>query len=201
VPLLVDDRYLPVTLTTGSMTDAEFVSLCTQYPDCFLELTADGEVVITPPNYTSHGARSGVIGAQLRDWSNGNRLGAVTNCTGGFRLPNGALRAPDVGWTLKRRIYELSDQSQRAFWHLCPDFVVELRSHTDRPPVLRAKMQEWIDNGARLAWLIDPEREAVEVYRSRQAPETRIGIESIAGEGPVEGFVLDLRRVWDPLAD
>jgi Uma2 family endonuclease len=102
---------------------------------------------------------------------------------------------------LKRRIYELSDQSQRAFWHLCPDFVVELRSHTDRLPVLRAKMQEWIDNGARLAWLIDPEREAVEIYRPGQAPDVRTGIESIAGEGPVEGFVLDLRRVWDPLAD
>jgi hypothetical protein len=62
-------------------------------------------------------------------------------------------------------------------------------------------MQEWIDNGAQLAWLIEPERAAVEIYRLGQAPASRVGIESIAGEGPVEGFVLDLRRVWDPFAD
>lgn len=199
--LTIDDRYLPATLTTGSMTDAEFVDLCTQYPDYFLELTADGEIVIAPPNYTLNGARNGAIGAQLQEWSIGNRHGAATNCTGGFRLPNGALRAPDAAWTLKRRIHELSVEGQRGFWHLCPDFVVELRSHTDRLPILRAKMQEWIDNGARLAWLIDPEREAVEIYRPGQAPDVRTGVESIAGEGPVDGFVLDLRRVWDPLAD
>jgi Uma2 family endonuclease len=199
--IVIDEMYLPVTLTTGSMTDEEFVDLCTQYPDYFLELTADGEIVIAPPNYTLNGARNAAIGAQLREWSNGKRRGTATNCTGGFRLPSGALRAPDAAWTLKRRIHELSEESQRGFWHLCPDFVIELCSHTDRLHVLRAKMQEWIDNGARLAWLIDPEREAVEIYRSGQAAETRIGIESITGEGPVEGFVLDLRRVWDPLAD
>jgi Uma2 family endonuclease len=201
VQILVDDRYLPVTLTTGSLTDAEFVDLATQYPDYFLELTADGEIVIAPPNYTLNGVRNGAIGAQLQEWSNRNGRGVATDCTGGFRLPNGALRAPDAAWTLKRRIYELSDEIFQGFWHLCPNFLVELRSHTDRLPALHAKMQEWIDNGSQLAWLIDPEREAVEIYRPGREPETRVGIESIAGEGPVEGFVLDLRRVWDPLAD
>ncbi len=93
------------------------------------------------------------------------------------------------------------DQKRRErFWHFSPDFVIELRSQTDRLAVLRRKMAEWIENGSQLAWLIDPERKAVEIYRPGQEPEIRAGIEEIAGEPPVEGLQLDLRPVWDPMA-
>ena len=86
------------------------------------------------------------------------------------------------------------------YWHLCPAFVIELRSRSDRLPVLRAKMQEYVANGARLAWMIDPDARTVEVYRPDRETELLAGVDSIDGEGPVEGFVLDLRTVWDPLA-
>ncbi|MGA7236928.1 MAG: Uma2 family endonuclease [Bryobacteraceae bacterium] len=199
--LTIDEAYLPVKLTATPMSDEEFAEFCTLYPDHFIEMTAEGEIVIMPPNYSFTGAQSGEIFGQLRDWASGGRRGIATDSSGGFLLPNGARLAPDAAWTLKSRIPGSSAERRRKYWKLSPDFVVELRSDTDRLPVLRAKLQEWIDNGARLAWLIDPEREAVEIYRAGQKPDVRIGIQSIAGEGPVEGFVLDLRRVWDPLAD
>jgi Uma2 family endonuclease len=85
------------------------------------------------------------------------------------------------------------------FWHLCPDFVVELKSPTDRLPVLRAKMAEWIANGAQLGWLIDPERRAVEIYRPGEEVSLVSGMQVIEGMAPVEGFVLDVGPVWDPL--
>ena len=115
-------------------------------------------------------------------------------------LPNGARRSADAAWTRKERILALDRASQEGFWHLCPDFVIELRSTTDRLATLRRKMREWIDNGAKLAWLIDPRRKVVEVYRPGSEPEQLAGAVSVAGEGPVEGLVLDLRRVWEPLS-
>jgi Uma2 family endonuclease len=200
VQLTIDETYLPVTLTAAPMSDEKFTEFCTHYPNYFIEMTAEGEIVIMPPNYSLTGMRNGKISAQLENWPDRDGRGAVTDSSGGFVLPNGARLAPDAAWTLKSRVAELSAESFQGFWHLCPDFVIELRSHTDRLHTLRAKMQEWISNGAQLAWLIDPEREAVEIYRPGKAPETKIGIETLVGEGPMEGFVLDLRRVWNPLA-
>ena len=101
---------------------------------------------------------------------------------------------------LKGASARVAPGSLERYWHLCPDFVIEVRSPTDRLRTLREKMQEWIDNGAQLAWLIDPERRAVEVYRPGRQPETLSGIAELAGDGPVEGFTLNLTRVWDPLA-
>lgn len=87
------------------------------------------------------------------------------------------------------------------FWHLCPDFVIEIKSSSDRLGTLRSKMREYLDNGAQLGWLIDPERRLVEIYRPGGEVESHTGIAQITGEGPVAGFVLDLTYVWDPLAD
>ena len=106
---------------------------------------------------------------------------------------------PTPLWVSKSRIAQLDPASIERFWHLCPDFVIGLRSHTDRLPTLRSKMREWIENGAQLAWLIDPERRAVEIYRPGAEPETREDATSVEGEGPVAGFTLDLGPVWEPL--
>jgi Uma2 family endonuclease len=124
----------------------------------------------------------------------------VTDASGGFVLPSGARRSPDAAWLPKDRLRAMDRKELKMFWHLCPPFLIELRSPSDRLPKLRKKMQEWIDNGAQLAWLIDPERRAVEIYRPLQAPEIHEGIDSVAADSPLEGFTLDLVRVWDPLA-
>jgi Uma2 family endonuclease len=215
MPFMIEETWLPATLTAPPMNDEQFAEFCSEHPDFFFEMTAEGELVVMPPTYTLTGIRNSEITARLRNWSFLDGRGFISDSSTGFVLPNGARRSPDAAWTEKLRIREVALESAQAapgesvvreflatldhYWHLCPDFVIELRSQTDRLPVLRAKMREWIANGAQLAWLIDPERRAIEIFRPDSPDETRLEITSIEGEGPVEGFTLDLRLVWDPL--
>ncbi len=181
------------------MTDGEFAELCTEHPDLFFEMTAEGELVVMPATFSIPGLRNAEICAQLRNWAKRDRRGVVSDSSTGFVLPSGARRSPDAAWTLKSRVKQLDPIEQEGFWHLCPDFVIELRSPSDRPRAAREKMREWIANGAALAWLIEPAERAVSIYRPDGEPEKRVSIDSLAGEGPVSGFVLELPDVWDPL--
>jgi len=198
---VIDDAFLPATLTAHPMTDEEFAGFCAEHPDLFFEMTAEGEIIVMPPTYSLTGVRSGGINGQLCAWARQEGRGIVCDSSTGFALPNGARRSPDSAWILKSRIAQLDAASREKYWHLCPDFVVELQSSTDRPRILRDKMREWLANGAQLGWLIDPERRSVAIYRPDGQVEMRAGIDSIAGERPVAGFVLDLSLVWNPLGD
>ena len=200
MPFTIDEAFLPATLTAPPMTDQQFAEFCAEHPDLFFETTAEGEIVVMPPTFSMTSARNGEIGGQLKRWAAQDGRGIVCESSGGFVLPNGARRSPDASWIAKDEIRKLDEESLQGYWHLCPAFVIELRSKSDRLPAVRAKMQEYIANGARLGWMIDPEIRTVEVYRPGREPELLAGGDSVAGEGPVEGFVLDLRNVWDPLA-
>ena len=195
MPLVIDEAWLPATLTPPPMTDEQFAEFCAEYPDYFIEMTADGELLIMPPNFSLTGARNQRIRTQMGVWAERDGRGTATDAASGFVLPSGARRSPDAAWTLNTRL----PRNLNGFWHLSPDFVIELRSDTDRIPALRAKMREWIDNGTQLAWLVDPKRRAVEVYRAGRGPEIHEDIDRIVADGPVAGFKLDLRRVWDPI--
>ena len=195
----IDEAFLPATLTAPPMTDEQFASFCSEHPDLFFEMTAEGEIIVMPPTFTVTGLRNNEIGRQLSNWALTDTRGFVAESSTGFVLPSGARRSADAAWTLKSRARALPKDNLDRYWHLCPDFVIELRSATDRVRVLRAKMHEWIANGAELAWLIDPETRTVEVYRKDREPEILAGPDSIAAGPPVEGFVLDLKPVWEPL--
>jgi Uma2 family endonuclease len=196
--LVIDEVYLPATLTASPMTDEEFVEFCANFPDYFIEMSAEGDILIMPPGDFFTSVQVGKIFLQLSLWSDANNRGWVTESSGGFVLPNGARRAPRVAWFPADKPGIPGRKKRPRFPHFAPDFVVEFRSPDDRLSRIRPKMREWVENGARLAWLIDPERRAVEIYRLGREPETLVNVEDVAGEGPVEGFVLDLRRVWDP---
>ena len=182
------------------MTDGQFADFCAEHPDLSFEMNADGEITVMPPTFSLTSIRNREITSQLDRWASQEGSGVVSDSSGGFVLPNGARRSPDAAWVARVEIGKLPSESMEGYWHLCPGFVVELRSHSDRLSVLRAKMREYLENGARLGWMIDPETRDVEIYRPDCDPETVTGAESIRGEDPVAGFVLDLRRVWDPLA-
>ena len=182
------------------MTDEEFAEFCGEHPDLFFEMTSEGELIVMPPTYTLTGVRNAEIIGQLGNWDAKSACGVVTGSSGGFVLPNGARRSPDAAWTAKDKIRQLSQKSFETYWHLCPDFVIELKSELERMRVLREKILEWIANGAQLGWLIDPETKTVEVYRPGREPELLAGVDAVKGEGPVEGFTLDLLAVWDPLS-
>ena len=197
----IDEAYLPATLTVGPMTDEAFAQLCAEHPDLELELSATGELTIKPQTYTLTGARNNEISTQLRNWARHDKRGVAFDSSTGWVLPNGARRSPDAAWILKHRIKDLDPATFSRYWPVCPNFVIELRSQSDRPRVIREKMSEWLANGAQLAWLIDPEVRTVEIYRPGFDAETLGGASSVRGMGPVDGFVLELGPVWDPLQD
>ncbi|HME10474.1 MAG TPA: Uma2 family endonuclease, partial [Bryobacteraceae bacterium] len=162
---LVDEAYLPAILTVGPMTDEAFAQLCAEHPDLNFELSARGELIIMPPTYTWTGARNNEISAQLRNWARQDKRGVAFDSSTGWLLPTGARRSPDAAWIFKQRIKDLDPADFSRYWPVCPDFVIELRSQFDRVRLLREKMDEWLANGARLGWLIDPEVRTVEIFR------------------------------------
>ena len=196
----IDEALLPATLSAPSLSDEEFEALCADHPGLFFETTGEGDIIVMPPTYSLTGVRNSRIVRRLDEWAERDGRGLATDSSTGFVLPNGARRSPDAAWTLKSRVAQLDPASRRKFWRLCPDFAIELRSDNDRPRLVREKMLEWMANGAQLAWLIDPENKSVAVYRPDGSVETLAGLDSVGGEGPVEGFTLPLGFIWDPLS-
>ncbi|HCF28623.1 MAG TPA: hypothetical protein DEV81_15790, partial [Cyanobacteria bacterium UBA11049] len=157
---------LPPTLKLHiELTDEQFFDLCQHNRDLRFERTASGEILIMPPTGGETSNRNFEIAVQLGIWNKQNNLGKAFDSNGGFTLPNGAVRAPDVSWVRRERWEALTPQQRRKFLPLCPDFVVELRSPSDSLKETQEKMQEYINNGARLGWLIDPQTRRVEIYR------------------------------------
>jgi Uma2 family endonuclease len=196
----IDDALLPATLTALPMTDEQFAGLCARHPDLHFETTGEGEIIVSPPTYSLTGVRNSRICRKLDTWAEQDNTGLATDSSTGFVLPDGARRSPDAAWTRKSRIAQLPPESRDRYWRLCPDFVIELLSGTDRPRLLREKMDEWIANGAQLAWMIEPEQRKVTIYRPGSAPETLIRVDRIIGEGLLKTFELDLTFIWNPLA-
>jgi len=201
MPFVINDENLPATLTAEPMTDEQFTAFCAEHPDLNFETAAEGEIIVMAPTHSFTGVSNSHIVAQLFNWARQDRRGFVCDSSTGFVLPNGARRSPDASWTLKSRVKKMDTRKRRGFWHLCPDFVIEVRSDSDRLRTVQSKMREYLANGAQLGWLIDPQYRSVEIYRPDGLVESRAGITEIEGEGPVAGFVLDLTYVWDPLAD
>lgn len=197
--ILVDPAFLPAILTAGPMTDDEFAAFCDEHPDLEFETTAGGELIVMPQTFSFTGVRNSAITTQLQVWSWQDGRGFVCDSSTGFVTPDGARKSPDAAWVYKDRIAALAPEARERFWRLCPDFVIELKSHSDRPGGLRAKMMEWIANGAQLGWMIDPATRTVEIYRPEREPELLTNPVSVEGAGPVSGFVLQLAQVWDPL--
>ena len=144
MPLALEDRWLPATLTAPRMTDEEFAAFCAEHPDLSFETSASGELIVMPPTYTEAGMRSLEIGTQLQIWTRSDGRGRAAGSSTGYVLPNGARRSPDASWVLKQRIRELDKSVRKRFYRLCPDFVIELRPDSDRLTTPRKKMREWI---------------------------------------------------------
>ncbi len=187
---------LPPTLKLHlELTDEQFFQLCQQNRDLRFERTATGEILIMPPTGGETSNRNFEIAVQLGIWNKQDDLGKAFDSNGGFTLPNGAVRAPDVSWVRRERWEALTPQQREKFAPVCPDFVVELRSASDSLKELQEKMQEYIDNGARLGWLIDRKNQRVEIYRPNQDVEILENPTTVSGEEVLPGFVLDLNPI------
>ncbi len=178
------------------LTDEQFEQLAAVNGDLGLELTAQGELIIMPPTGGETGDRNFEIDGQLWLWNRQNFLGKAFDSSTGFRLPNGATRSPDVAWIKIERWEALTPTQRKKFLPLCPDFAIELVSETDDVEETRAKMQEYLQNGLRLGWLINPKLREVEIYRPNQEVEVLVSPTTLSGEDVLPGFVLDLEFIF-----
>jgi Uma2 family endonuclease len=179
------------------VTQEQFAALAAANRDLRLERTAQGELIVNPPTGWETGERNCSISGELYLWwRNAGEPGKVFDSSTGFILPNGATRAPDASWVSGERWQVLTLEQKGTFANICPDFVVELRSSSDTLKSLQDKMREYIDNGAKLGWLIDPQPRRVEIYRSGKDVEVLENPADLSGETVLPGFVLNLRRVW-----
>ena len=177
--------------------DKELIRFCQQNSELRIERAAGGELIIMPPAFSETGQSNAELIADFVVWSRQANKGKVFDSSAGFRLPNGAMRAPDVSWVAQERLDKMTKKEWQSFMPLCPDFVLELRSRSDRLPTLQKKMAEYMANGARLGWLIDPLEKQVFVYRPGEKKSERLkNPTTLSGEPVLAGFTLDLARVW-----
>lgn len=186
-----------LTVHALKLGHADFEQVVQANPEWNFEQTAAGELVVVPPTGGTSSRKNSSLTQQLGNWVESNlSLGEGFDSNVLFILPSGAKRSPDASWVRRDRWNALTQQQQDGYPPLCPDFVVELRSPTDSLEELQAKMQEYIDNGARLGWLINPQDRQVEIYRPRQEVEVLQSPTSLWGEDVLPGFVLSLQRIF-----
>ncbi len=191
----------PITVYTRPLikdfTDDEFFEFCQLNQELRIERTAEGDLIIMPPTGGETGHRSAKLTVRVGAWAEQDGNGRIFDSSTGFTLPNGAKRSPDLSWVRNERWNALSEEEKRKFPPLCPDFVVELVSDSDSLAILLDKMDEYINNGAQLGWLLDPFTKDVYVYRPGVAAKIFKNPETISGEPLLTEFVLELEEIWE----
>jgi Uma2 family endonuclease len=193
------DEYIPselIELTHQLVTPEQFEELCIKYNELRLELTSTGELIVMPGTGFETGARNAYLTYQLMEWTIKDGSGICCDSSTIFVLPNGARRSPDASWVKREKTHSLTERERKGFGPFCPEFLVELRSESDRLTQLRAKMLEYIQNGASLGWLIDPFARRVYVYEPNQQVVILENPEIMSGEPLLPSFTLNLTKLW-----
>jgi len=186
----------PEEIITNEQADEQFFELCQANRDLRIERNAKGEIIFMPPTGTETGNRNFRVIQQLANWTDADGTGIGFDSSTGFTLPNGAKRSPDASWIQLSRWQSLTCEQQIKFAPICPDFVVELRSASDRLSDLQEKMAEYIQNGSGLGWLIDRTNKKVYIYRSQSQVECLNNPQTIDASPDLNGFILNLGKIW-----
>lgn len=190
----------PLVLHLGQallrLSDDEFYRFCQLHRDLRFERTRNGDLIVMPPTGGETGRRNTSLTAQLANWSDTDGRGVTFDSSTGFRLPLGGERSPDVSWVRQERWDALTPEQRKQFPPLAPDFVIELRSESDSLDELKAKMAEYIENGVRLGWLLDPSTRTAWIYTGDGEVRTLEAPETLSGEPVLPGFTLRLAKVW-----
>ncbi len=197
--LLIQFEQIPITVNfslIAQMTTEQFYEFCLANRDLRIERTATGEVVIMRPAFSDTGHWNLKIAQQVANWAEKDGTGETFDSSAGFTLPNGAIRSPDVSWIELERWNALTDRQKASFAPICPDFVIELKSASDRLSTLQSKMQEYIDNGSILGLLIDRKAKTVHLYRPQQAPQILENPVEVQGDPELPGFTLKMSKIW-----
>jgi len=182
--------HFPQTL---QFDDDEFFDFCQANPELKFERTQDGEILVMALTGGRTGIKNSQIIIELGIWDRQTKLGVIFDSSTGFRLPSGAIRSPDAAWVSKERWEALTAVQQEKFPPLCPDFVIELKSDSDGLKAAQEKMEEWLENGCRLAWLLDPAEAKAYVYQPGEAVVEQKGFAGrLSGDDVLPGFELNL---------
>lgn len=176
-------------------TASQLADMALAYPELRIELTKEGELVIMAPTKVKTGNRNVKLSARLENWAEQTDSGETFDSSTLFTMPSGALRSPDACWIERSRYEAFTEEELEEFTLICPDFVAELRSSSDRLSAVQKKMREYMDNGAKLGWLIDPISRRVEIYRPGQDVEILNNPTLLSGEPVLPGFTLDLKGI------
>ncbi|NWF61178.1 MAG: Uma2 family endonuclease [Fischerella sp.] len=179
------------------LTDDQFYQLCRDNPDIKFERNASGELIVMAPTGGETGKRNALVTADFVIWNRQTKLGEVFDSSTCFKLPNGADRSPDVAWIKQDRWNALTLEQREKFPPIAPDFVLELMSPSDSLKETQQKMQEYMDSGVKLGWLIDRKTGCVEIYRQGKLVEVLEFPGSLSGEDILPGFVLNLQSMWE----
>ncbi|MBE9043077.1 Uma2 family endonuclease [Pleurocapsales cyanobacterium LEGE 10410] len=198
---IVEGQTFPFTVPQGfRITPEQFEQLANVEQLARLELTKDGELIVMSPTGGTAGRKNSRLTQKLMNWADQNGQGEVFDSSTVFVLPSGARRSPDVSWIKLDRWNRLTQAQQDGFPPLAPDFVIELVSPSDltnqRYEDLQAKMNEYLDNGVELGWLIEPEAKTVEIYRLGQPVEILNNPSTLSEEDVLPGFTLDLTDIF-----
>ena len=186
---------LPTTINLY-VTVEQFTALAATNRDLRLERNAKGELIVNPPTGWETGKQNLSISGELYLWWRNLGDGQAFDSSTGFILSNGAIYSPDASWISQQRWETLTSEEKTTFPKICPDFVVELKSKSDRLSLLQTKMKEYINHGTKLGWLINPQQRQVEIYRSNLEVEILDNPTQLSGEQILSSFVLNLNRVW-----
>ena len=189
-------KFKPLT----QMDDEQFAKFCALNDILRIERNAKGEIILMAPAHPNTSSKNSYISSRLQFWTEEDGTGECYESSAGFNLPNGALRSPDASWISNFRLESLTPEQRSGFFDICPDFVIELRSSSDSLRMLQEKMQEYIDNGARLGWFIDPisSPKRVHIYRPQADVQILDEPSEVSGEPELPGFTLNLSRIWEP---
>ncbi|AFZ03063.1 Uma2 family endonuclease [Calothrix sp. PCC 6303] len=178
------------------LTKEQFYQLCEENPDLKLERNTQGELIIMPPTGGETGRSNVNLILQVASWNEQNQLGEVFDSSTGFTLPSGADRSPDVSWVEKSRWDALTKEQKERFIPLCPDFVIEILSPNDSLKKTQQKIQEYIENGCSLGWLLNRKKQEVEIYRPGKDVEVLNSPQSLSGEDILPGLIVNLQKIW-----
>ena len=187
---------LEINCDSLQMTDEQFFQLCQDNRDLRFERNSNGDILIMPPTGGETGYRNLKIIQKLANWTDTNQRGIAFDSSTGFKLSNGSDRSPDASWIPLEKWNNLTPQQRQKFLPLCPDFVIELRSPSDSLKTLQNKMKEYLENGTKLGWLINPKAKQVEIYRQGKEVEILDNPTTLSGEDVLPDFVLDLELIW-----
>jgi Uma2 family endonuclease len=178
-------------------SDDELYAFCLANPELRIERDETGHIIIMPPTGLESSFTNNDLQTEVSVWNRKTKAGRVSDSNGGYTLPDTSMRAPDVGWISKERLMSVLPEELKKFAHVCPDFVIEVRSESDSLKELQEKMVKWVKNGVRLGWLVDPQNQTTTIYRPDHDPVPIPFSETLSGEDVLIGFTLNVKEVLD----